>query len=192
VEGPGEHLTVREAVLVVLDAAGGTVEGRTAMQKLSYFAGLAIGEDLGHHAHYYGPYSREVERSLNHAALAEDVTETVERFPDWYGRGPDISKYTYELSDQGRDLVRELRQRNPRAASEIDTIVKRLLDLVPDQNQHTLSLAAKTDLILSQQRQPIAVGELPDLARKLGWRMESDEVNRAIEVLSQIGRVQAA
>jgi uncharacterized protein YwgA len=189
VERPREHLTIREAVLVVLDSAGGKVDGRTAMQKLAYFAAKSIHQDLGHRAHFYGPYSREVEGALNDSALSEDVVETVQRFPDWNGSGPDIRKYTYEITDQGREFVAALRRSNPELSGQIDDIVRRLLQLVPDQNVHTLSLAAKTDLIVNQQSEPVTTSTLPDLARQLGWKMSGEEVAKAVGVLSSLGTV---
>ena len=79
-ERPEDHLTVRETVLLVIDAAGRTLEGRTAVQKLCYFAGLALDEDLGHSAHYYGPYSREVEVALENESFAGDLDETMRKF----------------------------------------------------------------------------------------------------------------
>ncbi len=79
-ERPEDNLTVRETVLTVIAAAGGTLEGRTAIQKLCYFAGLVLDEDLGHRAHYYGPYSREVEVALSNEAFAGDLEETMRSF----------------------------------------------------------------------------------------------------------------
>ena len=52
-ERPEDNLTVRETVLLVIDAAGGTLEGRTAIQKLCYFAGLVL---IPVFAHLAGPH----------------------------------------------------------------------------------------------------------------------------------------
>jgi uncharacterized protein YwgA len=172
---------------VILDAAGGRIDGRTVVQKMAYFAANALGEDLGHHAHYYGPYSREVERALTHSALSEDVHETVERFPGWRG-GPDGRQYHYELTGQGKDLVTELRRRYSDECGVIDAIVARLDRAVPSRNQHTLSLAAKTHLILSQQP-GTPVRDVPELARALNWEMSEGDLAQAVEVLKQVSTV---
>jgi uncharacterized protein len=188
VERPEEHLTVREAVVLVIDAAGRRVEGRTAVQKLCYFAGLALNEDLGHSAHYYGPYSRDVESALQNESFAGDLEENVRSFSGWSGR--EGRAYTYTLTGQGQQVVRELRQQHPEAAERIERIVKRLGELVEGYRQHPLSLAAKVDLILRQQGETTA-DQIPALARGLGWDVTDDEVTQAVNVLVGLGRVQA-
>jgi uncharacterized protein YwgA len=136
VERAEEHLTVRETVLLVIDAAGGTVEGRTAVQKLCYFAGLTLNEDLGHRAHYYGPYSRQVEAALVNEAFAGDLEETVRTFSGW--SGGDGKAYTYKMTGQGAQLVSDLRRDKPAAARRVDEIVGRLGELVPGYRQRSL------------------------------------------------------
>lgn len=187
----GSGLSPREAVLVILDAAGGVVAGRTVVQKMAYFSAKALDDDLGHHAHYFGPYSREVERALTHAALSEDVDETVERFAGWRG-GPEIRLYTYALSEQGRELTRRLRTEYPDACDVIDDVVRRLDEAVPDRNQHTLSLAAKTDLILSQLGDQPDVRDVPGIAGELDWELSDSDVNQAVDVLRVLGEREPA
>lgn len=185
-----EHLTIRETVLLVIDAAGGTIEGRTAVQKLCYFAGLALDEDFGHRPHYYGPYSRQVEAALVNEAFAGDLEETARTFSGWSGR--DGKAYTYAMTSQGVDLVADLRRDKPEAAHRIDEIVRRLGELVRGYKQHPLSLAAKVDLILRQRDEPAAASEIPELARQLGWKVTDDEVAWAVDILVGLGRVETS
>lgn len=182
-------LTVREAVMLVIDAAGGTVAGRTAVQKLCYFAGLSINQDLGHRAHYYGPYSRKVEEALINESFAGDLVESVRTFES--GQGRDGKAYTYETTPQGAALVVELRANHPGPGGQIDEIVQRLGEQVPGYAQHSLSLAAKVDLILRQRHnEPAAAEEIPDLARQLGWQVTDHDVEHAVEILLGLGRVE--
>jgi uncharacterized protein YwgA len=189
VERPPENLTARETVLLVIDAAGGTVEGRTAIQKLCYFAGLALNEDLGHRAHYFGPYSREVEIALENEAFAGDLDESMRKFV-YNSTGREGRAYTYELSDQGNEVTAEIRAAKPVAAERINTIVKRLGELVPEYRQHPLSLAAKVDLILEQQGS-MSADQIPAVAKGLGWEVNDDEVAEAVDILVGVGRVAA-
>jgi len=90
-----------EAVLLTLranaeaEAAGGEIMpiGRTAMQKLVYFASLKIGLDAWYYAHYYGPFSEgvsmEIARLWGHELIREDA--------------PTRTKpgYTYTLTREG-------------------------------------------------------------------------------------------
>jgi hypothetical protein len=179
------NLSVREAVLLVLDAAGGHMSGRTVAQKLSYFAAGAIGQDLGHRAHYFGPYSRQVEASMSNSSFAGDLEESVV----WFGSG---HQYHYRLTDQGREAVKDLRARHRKNAEAIARTVTRLGQLVPGYPQHWLSLAAKVDLIIEQHGGPTRAADIPKLADELGWHVSPDDVARAVEVLVGLDRVTAS
>jgi hypothetical protein len=187
VERPDDHLTVRETVLLAIDAAGGTLEGRTAVQKLCYFASLALGEDLGHQPHYYGPYSRAVEVALENEAFAGDLEESMRKFfSTWTGR--EGRSYTYTLTEQGNEVVAEISEAKPEAAARVNAVVKRLGELVPGYRQHPLSLAAKVDLIL-RQRGSMMADQIPVVAKGLGWEVNDDEVAEAVRILVGIDRV---
>jgi uncharacterized protein YwgA len=175
-------LTPQEAVLLALAAAGGTVEGRTSMQKITYFVAVALEQDLGHRAHYYGPYSRPVESALADAALGDEITETMERFPNYYS-GPDIRKYTYELTPDGEELVRELEADHPEEATTIDDTVGAIKEAVPDLDQNTLSMAAKNHFIVDTEGGTAKLSDIPDLARELGWRISDGQVQKSVELL---------
>ena len=182
-----ERVSVRELVLLVVDAAGGNIEGRTAAQKLCYFAAAALGDDAGHRAHFYGPYSRPVENALNNSAFAGDLTETVRPFDSGAG-----STYCYELTEQGRSAVSEIKADYPSSAEIVRTVVSHIEDLVPGFRQSKLSLAAKVDLIVSERGQATDSAAIPLLAKELGWKVNSAQVDDAVQVLVGLGRVHVA
>ena len=177
-----DALSVREAVLLVLDAAGGEIEGRTAAQKLGYFSGVALGQDLGHRPHYYGPYSRPFEAALNNSAFAGDIEETVRLFST--GRA-----FHYKLTPQGADAVAQLKQDHPEGAKRVNDIVTRLGELVPGYWQHPLSLAAKVDLIVQEQSSAVGASDIPSLAKNLGWDLSDTDVDKAVDILVGLDRV---
>lgn len=183
-----QGLSIRDAALLAIEAAGGTIEGRTAMQKILYFVSVELGEDFGHRAHYFGPYSRAVENALTFSAMAGEVTETIERFPT-YTTGPDIRKYTYELAPPGAEEVEEAQSQHPEDAEKLRETVEAVQGVVPDLNQHSLSMAAKVDYIVSNQIEDITVGQIPDFARKLGWSISEDQVRQSVDLLKRLGRV---
>jgi len=192
VENPARRLTTRETVLLIVAAAGERVEGRTVMQKLAYFSGLGLGTVLGHRAHFYGPYSARVEDGLVLAAVGGDLKETVERMPDWTGSGSDYVKYTYDLTEQGREKVAALRDEHPEESGRIDTAVRAIRNVIPDLNQKTLSSAAKTYLILAESEGDVSEDRIPELATKLGWKLSQADANQTVEILRQLGLVAVA
>jgi uncharacterized protein YwgA len=178
-------LTPREAALLVLNFLGGTLQGRTAMQKMAYFVSVALETDLGHRAHYYGPYSRPVDYALAQTALSDEVTETMERFPS-YVSGPDIRKYTYGLTAEGVKEVTEIQRRDDQAAGIVKGTVKAVQEAVPDLDQQTLSMAAKIHFIVTHQDEPARLEDIPNLAKQLGWRISDAQVERSVQLLQRL------
>jgi uncharacterized protein YwgA len=183
-----EGLTAREVVLALLDAAPDrTLHGRTVMQKLCYFAGVAIGEDLGHGAYYYGPFSREVDDGLEIAALAGQVKEITVRMA---AGGRDVRQYNYTLTDEGRDTLAALRPMHQEQVDAVQRVLQEVQATVPGLNQRSLSQAAKIHLILTQQGAPVDAGELPAMASQLGWELTRDDVTSTIELLDKLNLVE--
>lgn len=180
---------MRDIVLLVVDAADGTVEGRTIAQKLAYFTGVALHRGLNHQAHFYGPFSRDVEEALTLGVLAGDLGESVERIADWYG-GPDALRYSYALTEEGQRRVEELKGQYPDEAARIEETVDAIGTAIPEFRQKTLSAAAKIHMIVAEQRRPVAPDEIPRLAQHLGWSLSQDEVNGTVDVLRRLDLMQ--
>jgi uncharacterized protein YwgA len=178
-------LSTRDTVLLIIHACGDRVEGRTVLQKLAYFASLALHTGLGHRAHYYGPFSPKVEDALNNAVIAGELHETVERMPDWHG-GPDLLKYTYTLDHAGERRVDSLIENHPQAWDRIHGAVTAIQDALPNLDQKTLSSAAKTHLIVSEAEGPVPVEEIPVFARRLGWHLSPTQVTRTVDILQKL------
>jgi uncharacterized protein YwgA len=191
VERAARPLTTRDTVLLISHAAGDRVVGRTVMQKLAYFSGLFLGTALGHHAHYYGPYSSKVEDALNNAVIAGELREIAERMPDWSG-GPDLRKYTYDLQPSGRDRVERLVRTHPKEWQRILTAVGAVRTVLPDLDQKTLSSAAKTFLIISESEEGVEEDDIPALARQLGWELSPAQVRTTIRLLDHLGLLDEA
>jgi uncharacterized protein YwgA len=185
-----KRLKDRELVLLIADAVGGKLEGRTVAQKLAYFAGVELEQSTGHTAHFFGPFSYEIERALNLAALAGDFDETIDRIPDWTG-GPDAIKHTYVLTDEGKEEVTTIREAHQEEAEAVDATISAIAEAVPHFRQKTLSAAAKIHLIVSEQGRTIPVNDLPGLAKQLGWRLSKSQIKHTVEVLQDLGLVEA-
>jgi len=181
-------ITTRETVLLIADAVGDPVPGRTVMQKLAYFASIGLGTTLGHRAYYYGPYSSKIEDALSVASVAGELHETVERLPDWSG-GPDILKYTYALTDDGRRKAEQVIAEAPGQWDRISYAVHSIRATVPDFNQKMLSSAAKTYLIISDSPEETSEEDIPELASRLGWTLTAEQVTQTVDLLQRLGLV---
>lgn len=188
-ESTERGLTTRDMVLLIADAVGGTVAGRTVMQKLAYFSSINLGSALGHRAYYYGPYSSKVDDALSVASIAGELRETADRMSDWSG-GPDIVRYTYELTETGRARLAQIKERSREHSDSITATVCAVRTAIPDLNQKMLSSAAKTYLIISDSEDDIDEGDIPGLAARLGWDLTDEQVEKTVSILQQLGLVE--
>lgn len=188
-ESAKRGVTTRDMVLLIADAAGGTVGGRTVMQKLAYFSSISLGSTLGHRAYYYGPYSSKVDDALSVASIAGELHETADRMSDWSG-GPEIVRYTYALTDNGRARISQIKEQAPEHWEWIAGAVAAVRKAIPDLNQKMLSSAAKTYLIISDSDDEIEESDIPDLAARLGWELSDEQVSKTVSILQQLGLVE--
>ena len=184
-ESAARPVTTRDIVLLIVHAAGRQVAGRTVMQKLAYFTGLSLNTALGHRAHFYGPYSSKVEDAVSNAVIAGELRETVERMPDWRG-GPDVLKYTYDLTEAGEVRVDELIEHNSAEWDQVRDSVKAIKNVLPELDQKTLSSAAKTYLIISESAEGVAESEIPAMASRLGWELSGEQVRGTVDLLERL------
>jgi uncharacterized protein YwgA len=185
VDSAARPLTTRETILLITHAAGDTVDGRTVMQKLAYFTGLRLGTGLGHRAHFYGPYSGKVEDAVGNAVIAGELSETVERMPDWRG-GPEVLKYTYRLTPDGSRRVDDLIENKSEQWDLVRNSVQGIIKALPSLDQKTLSSAAKTFLIISESDEGVSESDIPALAKELGWDLDSGQVSDVVGLLERL------
>ena len=91
-------------LVALVDAAGGKIDGRVRIQKEAFLLALAGAPNLDPSRfsyHYYGPFSRSVSDSLQHAVLFGLLEEAREEF------GDDQTRFAYKLTDQGRSWLIE-------------------------------------------------------------------------------------
>jgi len=166
--------------LAVLGSSAGPVEGRTAIQKLGYFASLKTGLSLGYRPHYYGPYS-----SILHGLLGEFVSagyvEEQARQTRFYR-----TMYSYSLTDDGIQLFNEVRKREPIKSAEIGEVVQRCERIVKN-NVNSLSWAAKVYFLLSQKGMEISTEEAVQSSRRFGWKLSNTEVESGTKLLVGLG-----
>jgi uncharacterized protein YwgA len=186
VASPDKRLKDRELVLLVADAAGGKLEGRTVAQKLAYFAGWALEQPTGHTPYFYGPFSSDIEAALNRLVMAGDLDETIERLPAWSG-GSDVLKHVYMVTDRGAEAVKSIREDRAAEAEIVDSIVSALKQAVPELRQKTLSAAAKIHYVVAERHRPVSDEEVRTIAKGLGWRLNARQVERTADLLAGLG-----
>ena len=95
-------------------------------------------------------------------------------------------KYTYELTPAGKERVDRLIEHNSAEWDQVRDAVQAIRDVLPGLDQKTLSAAAKTYLIISESDEGVDETDIPDLAKRLGWELDADQVRNTVKLLEQL------
>ncbi len=185
-----EGMKVRDIVLMVIARSEDRHEfGRTSLQKVVYFIGRALGRDLGHRAHYYGPFASTLEQETETLVLSGFVDEKVYPLGFANAAGFEAKQYRYSLTDSGRERVKLLEDRYPTDAKIIDDVVSTLIAHTGKLDQRVLSPAAKVDFIARQQDKPVSTQDIQSAAEDLGWTLTDAQVTSVVDLLEKLGLV---
>lgn len=177
----------REFVLLVLDAAGGEIPGKTYFQKLCFFVGLKAGNsELGFSPHYYGPYSDAVANEISFLKGSGFISERRLGTGVADSSGWEMTRYDYSITDEGRRAVRILKDGYPNDCAAVTLAVSEV-SAAGDVDYMALSIAAKTYWIVNQNKNaPVPLHAIAEQAQHLNWKISNDQVNTAIDFLTKL------
>ena len=173
-----------DGVLVLLDAAGGEIAGRTTIQKLGYFSMVQGAIRARYRPHYYGPYSADIAGAIQTLVSYGFIEERVET-PGGSGTTPDWKRYTYTLTEDGRRLVPELKQEYVQGAEEVEEIVG-ICKYTANLDSKTLSWAAKIHYIQTREMRDMSPDEIREIARTLNWDLSEDQIQKGMDLLTDL------
>lgn len=181
----GLNIAARHLVLWVIAAVEAKPNGKTYLQKMCFFVGQILGVDLGHRAHYYGPYSDQVSAEIGFLNANGYVFESRNHSGMADNRGWEVTRCDYQLTDRGTQGVQWLDAKYPADAKRVREAVERVL-AAGDLNYIGLSFAAKTFWILSREGQPITFERIADKASHLRWTVGTENVKSASDFLQRL------
>jgi uncharacterized protein YwgA len=175
------ELTVDRIILLLLESNNGKISGKTLLQKKVYFLAELLNLELGYTAHYYGPYSPEVDEGLTRDKALGFIVEQTLGFGVDDDIGFEVRRYDYALTEDGKEVVRSLRQRFPKSVERITVALGVLMKDGDHNNYVKMSIAAKTHFLLKQKKVPLS--DTQRAARELGWNISPTALQEAIEFL---------
>ncbi|MGP8070197.1 MAG: hypothetical protein ACLP5V_09930 [Candidatus Bathyarchaeia archaeon] len=168
-----------EEFLPLLISAAVSIQGRTAVQKLGYFASIVLGLDLGYTAHYYGPYSPLLASYLQNFVGSDYIEES--------GRQTALDRvvYSYSMTDDGSALAKQLQNQHAKEFAIIKQIVEKCQEIAGG-NTNVLSWAAKVHYILSAEKTSITSDQAVSIAKTFGWKLSEEEVKSGVKLLTAL------
>jgi len=177
-------MTPYDFVQLTFHAMGGEIKGKTKLQKVVYFLGLATGhaEELGYRAHYYGPYSDEVASSVERLKTLGFLDHTVSGMGVADRRGFEVARHDYRLNDSGRRIAEAKAKSYLDEWEKIQVMAKKMKTLL-DQDYMKLSIAAKTKIMVKENSGSATPSELKQLAPRFGWDVTDEQIKEAANLL---------
>jgi uncharacterized protein len=166
------------------------IAGRTLFQKTLYFIAEKTNLNLEFVPHYYGPYSTTISEELGDLCAAGLLTESSESFtPLSFGVAFEPRKYTYRLTEKGREVADFISNQEPEIARSIKDTLEEMRRFGAIDDYRSLSVAAKMYHILKSKKQMKPI-EILNEAKALQWSIDIDEAKSAIEFLEKMKLVQ--
>ncbi len=184
-------MQTREFLLLAYLALGGEVSGKTALQKKIYFLGEITGFEAGFEAHYYGPYSSEVAGANSELKSLGYVKQSANYWGRTSPNGFEIVRYDYQLTDAGKKVAEQKRQRFTEEWKPIEAATQKMVEAEKGGSLDYMGLAAaaKAHFLIKQKGGTAYPTEIREMARQFNWSLSEQEVERAGDFLVQIGLV---
>ncbi len=180
------HEKHENVLISILDAMGGQVNGRTVLQKLSYFISVKTAIDLQHTAHYYGPYSRTIASTLEDLSAAGFIKEE-----GWITTNDRVA-YNYRLTPDGESIVKDIKVNSSGLYKKVSDIVHTCTKITSN-DPGILSWAAKVHYIARQKKGgEITYQEIKDIGESLGWSLSEAQIDSAGDLLKELGLVKTS
>ncbi len=168
------------------------IAGRTLLQKTAYFLNVKVNLDIEFSPYYYGPYSREIADSLASLKSCGIIKEEVREYVSFdFSVTFEPRKYIYSLTETGSKIAEAIEKENPILTEKLVCILSQLKEIGVEHDYKNLSIAAKMHNILIRQGRSLAISEILEEAKVLGWHISRDEAKNAVDLLDKCELVTA-
>lgn len=180
----------RDLVLSIISFCCSRPEfGRTSLQKVAYFVSLGLSEPMGHDAHFYGPFSSDIEDDVESLLIADLIDEKVTTLNFQGFRGQEARKYEYRVTAKGQERLDAIQQAYSEEWRYVHDFVDKLAEAAGGLDQGVLSAAAKTHFIASREKRPVSAQEIREFGKQLGWNLKELQIVQVVQVLEAMGLV---
>lgn len=171
-------------VLCLIDVCGGSIQGRTLLQKRAFFVSELSDVELDFEAHYYGPFSAQIDSAVSQLKSLGFVDEAPIGFGIARG-GFEMKRYDYRITEDGKEVVEVLREQSSDEYDQISKAFERIR-AAGNPDYIELSIAAKAYFILKKGSKPMSRNELAHEAERFDWSITAHSLDGAIDFLEHL------
>lgn len=179
----------RNLILLIVDAFGGAVQGKTLLQKRSFFLGEILGVDLGFRPHYYGPYSDQVANEVTVLKNSGYLDEARLSWGAYSNAGFEVARSDFKITEPGKKVIAWFKRQYPHDTSRVAEAARRFKQ-AGDLDYVDLSIAAKAFWILREAKKPLELEQIAAEANKFAWTVKDKQVEKAAEFLKKLDLIE--
>lgn len=174
-------------LLVISEEKDGCLEGRTLLQKKSYFLTTIMKEDYQFRPHYYGPYSQIVADAVDSLVSAGLLEEKTDVFPvaNIFGEG---KRYSYTITKDGQEFLDFVKEKKIDDFDKWQSALSRINSRDISTDFNLISIAAKMHYILSEDKK-LSANNICAKAKELGWNVKVEDIQKVAEDLVELGLI---
>jgi uncharacterized protein YwgA len=179
-------MNLEQIILLLIDYSGGEFRGKTLLQKQIYFLSLFLKKDFGYKAHYYGPYSQNVDDNLIKLKSIGFLAENTLFYGISDNSGFEVKGFNYSLTENGKKVLSKYKLDNADEVKKIERILNKLKKSENFQDYFALSIAAKAFYIVREKGR-ISRQEIKNIATEYGWNnIRQESIDNAVNFLHDI------
>ena len=172
-------MEIFELTLALLSANPSGINGRTALQKLCYFASVMLHMDSGYGPDFYGPFSPIVATNIQSLVETDFILERKLRTFRYR------TMYCYSLAEDGIAIAERIREGHQNEYRTIRTLVRKYQQITRC-NYQVLSWAAKVHYVLTQNKKAMTYTEAIKASELFGWKLTNSEIESAVGLLQAL------
>ena len=179
---------VRDVLTLAYKAFGGSMRGKTLLQKRLYFLSVILDANLGYEPRYYGPYSEAVATANAEMKSLGFLSESV----SGWGidqRGFELARYDYALSSAGKRLADKKTEANPELWRRIESAAV-VVGEAGNLDYMELSVAAKAYYVLTELGGKATIQDISAMLPRFGWSVTKEQLGRATSFLEKAHLIQ--
>lgn len=180
----------RSIILLAVSAFGGSVTGRTLLQKRLYFIDELLQKQCGdaagfcHNSHFYGPYSPIVSDEVTVLVTSGFLQQFEEPF-GYSSSGFEVKRHHYQLTEAGKKAIDRLNQEHADDSAKVAELCDRIKNL-GSVDYVKMSIAAKTYFMLKRRHAPMSAEAAVEEAKKFSWKVSAKDVSESFTLLEKL------
>lgn len=179
-------MNLNKIILLLFHAYNKKIKGKTLIQKRGYFLSDYLNMDFGYFAHYYGPYSNEVNSALDSNCGLGFLSEFYNEY--LYSQ----KRFDYKLTKDGMELINYLEKRESYFVEKIIKFSETMLKAGDDDDYNKLSYAAKVHYIQNHLSESNSIDHLKNQATFYGWELKENEIKVGLNFINTYTRLKSA